>query len=57
MKTSELIEQLIWLERDSPYGDLDVRCSDRSKGVQLFPIAVEIVQIEVGGKRFFSLEC
>lgn len=56
MKASELIEQLIYLERESSFGDVEVRCSDRSQGIELFPTVIEFVTVLGTGERFFSLE-
>ena len=56
MKTSELIEYLIFLEREESMGDLDIRCSDRFNGIVMFPTVVEVVTMAGTTTRFFSLE-
>jgi len=53
---NELIEYLIMVEKDESIDDLEIRCSHRGGGLELFPTSVELVTIAGTDKIYFSLE-
>jgi hypothetical protein len=56
MKASELWDQLQHVPPE--LGDLDIRCTDRSRGAEQFwPNIIEIVTLDGTDVTFLSLEC
>jgi hypothetical protein len=56
MKMSELIEYLIMVEKDESIDDLEIRCTDHSRNIDMYPNQVILVTMAGNSKKYFSLE-
>ena len=56
MKMSELIEYLIMVEKDEAIEDLEIRCTDHSRNIVIYPTQVVLVTRAGSNAKYFSLE-